>query len=64
MHFQEGGVGHKAVHAVTDYFLDDCDALNNAEEQGLEDADRESEEEKPRDDENDAHEITDNKMNC
>jgi len=62
MRFQGGGVGHKAVRAVTDYFLDDHDALDNAEEQGLEDANRESEEEKPQDDKNNAHEITDNKM--
>jgi len=62
MRFWGGGVGHKAVCAVTDYFLDDHDALDNAEEQGLEDTDRKSEKEKPRDDENNAHEITDNEM--
>jgi len=62
MHFWRGGIGHKAVCAATDYFLDDRDALDNTEEQGLEEANRKSEEEKPRDDENDAHEITDNEM--
>jgi len=39
MRFRGGGVGHKAVRAATNYFLEDHDALEEPQEHGFEEAD-------------------------